>query len=265
MGIFAKLFGKSKQPALPMKDTKDEAKELAGLIGCEWESVADHLTAEQIMQLYIAESEKGRNAGYTPVLLMSGGHLLEMVACNYEDNGGAEKFRNSLKSADTSQGEKILKERLNDNMENYEEFNGEDIDIYGEFADSIRPTTHFLETDKRSRDQDETLLLVRIPTDKPWEVFAWIPFGNWNECPDTADMMAVCRYWFEKYGAVPAFISSDILQLYVPQPITERSTALRIAEQQYGFCNDVVEQGMGTIKALASSLIGSSVWFFWWD
>ena len=28
----------------------------------------------------------------------------------------------------------------------------------------------------------------------PWEIFAYLPFGNWNECPDTPELMAVAKY-----------------------------------------------------------------------
>ena len=40
------------------------------------------------------------------------------------------------------------------------------------------------------------LILAKIPVKNPWELFAWLPFGNWNECPDTPELMAVAKYWF---------------------------------------------------------------------
>ena len=48
------------------------------------------------------------------------------------------------------------------------------------------------------------LILAKIPVKSPWEIFAYLPFGNWNECPDTPELMAVAKYWFEQHGAVPA-------------------------------------------------------------
>ena len=27
------------------------------------------------------------------------------------------------------------------------------------------------------------LILAKIPVKNPWEIFAYLPFGNWNECP----------------------------------------------------------------------------------
>ena len=45
-------------------------------------------------------------------------------------------------------------------------------------------------------DNDMTypLILAKIPVKNPWELFAWLPFGNWNECPDTPELMAVAKY-----------------------------------------------------------------------
>ena len=37
------------------------------------------------------------------------------------------------------------------------------------------------------------LILAKIPVKNPWEVFAYLPFGGWNECPDTAELMAIAR------------------------------------------------------------------------
>ena len=44
-----------------------------------------------------------------------------------------------------------------------------------------------------------------------------------------------------------------------------REEALILAQEQYWFCYDIVEQGVGTIENLAAGLMESSVWYFWWD
>ena len=56
------------------------------------------------------------------------------------------------------------------------------------------------------------LILAKIPVKNPWEIFAYLPFGNWNECPDTPELMAVAKYWFEQHGAIPAAMSHDELE-----------------------------------------------------
>ena len=108
------------------------------------------------------------------------------------------------------------------------------------------------------------VVIAKIPTENPWEVFAWLPFGGWNECPEPEIMMAVGKYWFQKFGAVPAVISHDILE-FVAQPLRDRSAAVGLALEQYAFCNDIIDQGCQEVCILADMLAKSSVWFFWWD
>ena len=36
------------------------------------------------------------------------------------------------------------------------------------------------------------LILAKIPVKNPWEIFAYLPFGNWNECPNTPELYGFC-------------------------------------------------------------------------
>ena len=110
------------------------------------------------------------------------------------------------------------------------------------------------------------LILAKIPVKNPWEIFAYLPFGNWNECPDTPDLMAVARYWFEQYGAIPAAMSHDELEFDLPAPVSHEK-AMEVATEQYGFCPDIVdqEQDEPTVGNLADVVRQSTVWYLWWD
>lgn len=109
-----------------------------------------------------------------------------------------------------------------------------------------------------------TVLLAEIPVANPWEIFAWLPFGGWNECPNTEDLMAVSKYWFEAYGAVPATINHDVLEYMVPEPVSKKK-AEKLAWEMMAFCPDTVLQGAGDVEILADELTESTVWYFWWD
>ena len=110
------------------------------------------------------------------------------------------------------------------------------------------------------------LILAKIPVKNPWEVFAYLPFGAWNDCPDTPYLMAAAKHWYEKYGAVPAVMTHDVLEFVVPQPVSSEA-AMELALEQYGFCADIVRQGPedATVGWLADVLRQSTVWYFWWD
>ena len=99
----------------------------------------------------------------------------------------------------------------------------------------------------------------------PWEIFDYLPFGGWNECPNTPELMAVAKYWFEQHGAVPAAMTHDELEFTLPAPVPEEK-AMGTAVEQYGFCPDVVDQEEDpTVGNLADVLRQSTVWYFWWD
>lgn len=111
----------------------------------------------------------------------------------------------------------------------------------------------------------QPLLLAEIPTAKAWNVFAWLPFGGWNCCPDTPALMAVTRRWRKRYGAVPAVISSDILEYRVPFPAGPEA-AWELAKEQSIFCPDSLDTDADSpLAKLAASLVGATVWSFWWD
>ena len=108
------------------------------------------------------------------------------------------------------------------------------------------------------------LVLAEIPVQHPWEVFAYVPFGGWNECPSSQEHMAAAKYWYEKFGAVPAVITRDVLEYDLPVPV-KREEAMALALEQYAFCPDIVDQGCQSVGYLADTLAMSTKWYFWWD
>lgn len=105
--------------------------------------------------------------------------------------------------------------------------------------------------------------LLEIQT--PWEAFAHLNWGSWNDCPAPAEHCAIHRYWAAKYGAEVVSITGDIVQCTVARPPVDRSASLLLARQQYIYCYDIVDQGTQTIAALAAELLNSNTWYFWWD
>ena len=104
-----------------------------------------------------------------------------------------------------------------------------------------------------------------VKTTQSWEVPAFVRFGNWNSCPSPAEHCAVFRHWQEKYGAEILSITDDVIECCVTKPPQTEDECWELAWEQYGYCPDIVDQGVGTIGALASSLRDSSYWYFWWD
>lgn len=107
------------------------------------------------------------------------------------------------------------------------------------------------------------IVLAKIPVTNPWEVLAWFPFGGWNDCPRNEEMLWIGKYWYEKYGAVPAAISGSVLEFTAP-PVPKEA-AFELAREHFAFCPDNVLQNTETIGRLADELTKSTIWYFWWD
>ena len=152
----------------------------------------------------------------------------------------------------------IFKRMLDDVMPMDED---EDDDIAGEFSIEEQ-LNQFLSIQE---GLDEKIILAKIPTDKPWEATAWVPMGGFNKCPLPEEQVAIFKYWYEQYGAVPALVTHDVWELYVEIPPNTQEKAELLAWEQFGFCIDIVWQGVGTVNGLAGTLIHSSVLYFWWD
>lgn len=177
-----------------------------------------------------------------------------------------QQYRKRMTKAKLPAASKVLKGLLDERREEAED-DGLDWreDILGEMADG-EVLDHTLWWDYETKFT-RPMILAKIPVANPWEVFAWVPFGGWNECPDTTPLMAVAKHWFETCGAVPSAISHDELEMTLPDPVPAER-AMRVAEEIYGFCPDLVEQADGddtTVGHLADTLRRSPLWYFWWD
>ncbi|HET8951265.1 MAG TPA: DUF4253 domain-containing protein [Solirubrobacteraceae bacterium] len=107
--------------------------------------------------------------------------------------------------------------------------------------------------------------LALVPVARPADVVAatgWL--GPVNLANDVALLSAVMRSWEERCDAILVGLSLDTLHLAVRRPPTGDG-ASAIAAEQHAFCPDIVDQGTGTIGALASELDGAPAWYFWWD
>lgn len=111
----------------------------------------------------------------------------------------------------------------------------------------------------------DVVVIGLVEVQSPWQVFARLNFGGWNDCPDSIVQCRVQRYWWETYGAEPISTTADIVQCVVARPPQTREEALKLATEQFAYCSDIVLQGVGTITALASTLLHHRYWYFWWD
>lgn len=107
--------------------------------------------------------------------------------------------------------------------------------------------------------------LLMLPARASWEAPAYLRWGNWNACPPAEYHVAALKRWHERFGAELIGIDADTMNVRVKRRPASREEALALADEQYRYCPDIIDQGVGSRSALAASLMASDWWFFWWD
>ncbi len=249
---------------------------LRAYLGCECEYFPSMADDDPVASAYGYARREAPREGFVPVLVRADDEtLLESLVINADpdhendprkfDPEAVAAYRRETLAAPVAGGEDALAELRelraaeagDDGADREEEFPGEMTG--GSAADRLASYWN------EETDMTHPLILAKIPVKNPWEIFAYLPFGNWNDCPDTPELTAVAKYWFKKYGAVPAVVSGDGLEFVLPAPVPEEEAA-ELAEEQRAFCPDVLDDypkdaGAG---ALADSLRQSVVWRFRW-
>lgn len=248
---------------------EDQAERLKQQLGCPCTYYPPSDNANPLISDFCQARARGKQEGFVPMLIAVDELLLECFELNGEDKG-AEQARQELLSVPLESGKELLQKWLREAKEGWAEADPEfyanwDAHVIGEVSGGEK-IDRFLSLWDYDGKQTIPIVLAEIPVKHPWEVFAYLPFGGWNECPAAEEHMAVAKYWFEKYEAVPALMTPDVLEYTIPFGTSVPSwQALDLALEQYAYCNDIVDQGVETVGRLADGLMKSHNWYFWWD
>ena len=281
-GTKADAFWSSRKNSEPEVYSEDEPLDLAEAmmkyLNCECTYFPSMKDDDPIMLAYNYAKRESVKEGFVPVLIKADDEILwECLIMNSDPDSDGEddyafdpdkvaEYRNKMLSAPVENSKAVLEEMIGQRKEEAEDDDMDwDEEILGEMEggyDNRRFSSYW----NSDNNMTYPLILAKIPVKNPWEIFAYLPFGGWNECPNTPELMAVAKYWFEQHGAVPAAMSHDELEFLLPAPVSEKE-AIDVAVELYGFCPDVIDQGPedATVGALADVLRQSTVWYFWWD
>ena len=258
-------------------EPSEVAQAIMEYLDCECTYFPSMKDDDPIMAAYNYAKRDSAQEGFVPVLIKADDEtLLECLVMNADPENDADiyefdlkavtEYRKKMLSAPIKDGKAVLEELTGQRKEEAEDDDMDwDEEVLGEMEGGYENNRFSCYWDSGT-DMTHPLILAKIPVKNPWEIFAYLPFGNWNECPNTPELMAVAKYWFEQYGAVPAAMSHDELEFLLPAPISKKN-AMEVALEQYGFCPDIVDQEPedATVGALADVLWQSIVWYFWWD
>ena len=258
MNLFDSLFDSFKKPP-PLTPVLER---MTKSLGYPFRVVDPTLSPEELVKLYARELTRGRREGYTPLLLPEdetlADHFDALTVAGFDRQIEAQNIGDD--------GQKRLQERLAA-LEDKLRPAPETAAVEGETpAPSGTDSGVFLSIMDFIEYEVKPLALLKLPTLEPWKSVVYVPFGGWGSCPAPGEMGAVCRYWFEKYGAVPAVITHDSIEFFLPRPVPE-DQATDTAREHFALCPERVYQctDSGTVEELARSLAASRLWYFWWE
>lgn len=252
----------------------ETAEALMAYLDCECTYFPSMADDDPIMCAYEYAGKNAAHEGFVPMLIAVDETLWECLMLNSDpahegdddhafDPDAVAAYRQSQLAAPLPDGRMVLEDGMAERRAEAEDDSKDwDTEVVGRMEGGFN-NHRFSGYWNSETDMTHPVILARIPVRHPWEVFAHLPFGNWNDCPDTPQLMAVARYWFEKFGAVPAVMTHDELDFTLPKPIG-RELAVQTALEQYAFCPDM-DQNHESVGALADTLRQSKIWYFWWD
>lgn len=250
---------------IKVSDAAGKAINIIEKTGCKIAHIVscNNITEDQLTDLYLRMAEQP-NPGFVRVMVELDSILIDNLLIEYEDHlPDMESFIQSKLNTPLEDAESILKNRFEETKEIYTSDGDMDWDndmiAWGEKSSDCGSLEALILS-----QSDNILCFVDVPVQSVYDVFCYLPFGG-AESPEPLEHRSIAKYWFEKYGAVPCFMSGDVLQFYVKQPVNEEEEVKALALQQFGFCSDIVTQGCETVQGLASSLKDSRFWYFWWD
>ena len=210
---------------------------------------------EEASEKYLATYKDGKEKGYTPVFLTVDDYLLKT-------------FEISMKDENTDN----MIDIFNKNLERAKSINL--IEIFNKFLKQQTICKLFVEGDYKFDDNNknnlkfltifnneenlkDNVILVKVPTTKPYEILAYFGMGS--------EDIATVKYWYEKYGAIPASITYDEMEFYVERPPQTLEETKKLAVEHYAFCYGLLWGCYDTLEEAASTIYKNVQWYFWWS
>ena len=209
---------------------------------------------EEASEKYLATYKDGKEKGYTPVFLTVDDYLLKtfkITMTNENADSMIDIFNKNLEKAKNINPIELFNKFIEQSMDKY--FTEDDY----KFDDSNKNNLKFLTIFNNEGNLKDNVILVKVPTTKPYEILAYFGMGS--------EDIATVKYWYEKYGAIPASITYDEMEFYVERPPQTLEETKKLAVEHYAFCYGLLWGCHDTLDELASAIYKNVQWYFWWS
>ena len=209
---------------------------------------------EEVSKKYLTLYKEGKEKGYIPLFLTVDEYLLKtfkITMANENVDNMIDIFDKNLEKAKNINPIELFNKFIEQSMDKY--FTEDDY----KFDDSNKNKLKFLTIFNNEGNLKDNVILVKVPTIKPYEILAYFGMGS--------EGIATVKYWYEKYGAVPAAITYDEIEFYVERPVLTFEEAKKLAIEQYAFCYGLLWGCYDTLEEAASTIYKNVHWYFWWS
>lgn len=240
---------------------------MALFFDCGYEYFAEYTSPDIVLNRLLYCMRDGKQQGYTPIIVVPDEPLLETFKDNCKDENdkfnifSLRKFRTAMLHAELMDGKAILEKRLDSLNEQLVESGVNIKKVVGDFEEAYEgPSNDIYALEDISFNG---VFIVKVPVRYPWQIFAYLPMGDWGICPSNTELMSISKYMYERYQAVPVAMTSNELEFKVLKPITSEHEAMGAAFEHCPLYPRMFED-FGTIGSYAGTLINSSIWYFVW-
>ena len=209
---------------------------------------------EEVSKKYLTLYKDGKEKGYTPVFLTVDEYLLKTFEISMKDENTdnmIDIFNKNLEKAKNINPIELFNKFIEQSMDKY--FTEDDY----KFDDSNKNNLKFLTIFNNEGNLKDNVILVKVPTTKPYEILAYFGMGS--------EDIATVKYWYEKYGAIPASITYDEMEFYVERPPQTLEETKKLAVEHYAFCYGLLWGCYDTLEEAASTIYKNVQWYFWWS
>ena len=216
---------------------------------------------EEASEKYLATYRDGKEEGYTPVFLTVDDYLLKtfkITMANENVDNMIDVFNKNLEKAKNINPIELFNKFIEQNADSIKSDVNEDFTKNNyEIDDSNKNNLKFLTIFNNEGNLKDNVILVKVPTTKPYEVLAYFGMGS--------EDIAIVKYWYEKYGAIPASITYDEIEFYVERPPQTLEETKKLAVEHYAFCYGLLWGCYDTLEEAASTIYKNAHWYFWWS
>ena len=216
---------------------------------------------EEASEKYLAIYKDGKEKGYTPMFLTVDEYLLKTFEISMKDGNTdnmIDIFNKNLEKAKNINPIELFNKFIEQNADSIKSNVNEDFTKNNyEINDSNKNNLNFLTIFNNEGNLKDNVILAKVPTTKPYEILAYFRMGS--------EDIATVKYWYEKYGAIPASITYDEMEFYVERPPQTLEETKKLAVEHYAFCYGLLWGCYDTLEEAASTIYKNVQWYFWWN